>query len=110
MNLYITQDQPNGTSDLIITDSDGQIVDYISEAVFCLFNYRSTKDTLGGVCGLINGDSVGYFDAEHEVYEFNNDTNTDDLQEFSFADALLKHGEYQGVELVMSVSKQQVLK
>ena len=42
MNLYITQDQPNGTSDLIITDSDGQIVDYISEAVFGLFNYRST--------------------------------------------------------------------
>jgi hypothetical protein len=34
MRLYVTEFNPNGTNDLVITNDDSQVVDYIPEATF----------------------------------------------------------------------------
>jgi len=108
--LYITQDAPNGTSALIIADQDGQIINVIDEAVFGLYQHQKTMDRIGGVNALVNGESIAYFDSNHEAYSWNDETETEELLNESAADLLYKTGEYCGAELVQEVSLDQVLK
>ena len=101
-NLYVTEMRPNGTRDLIVSDRDGQILDSISEAIFG--GRLSPFDNLNGCYGLINGESVGYFEYSHEAYGTDDD-GEDILLDEPFVDLLVENGEYQGVELVYCVNK-----
>ena len=108
--LYITQEAPNGTSALIIADQDGQIIDVIDEAVFGLYRHQDTMDQIGGVNAIANGESVIYFESNHEAYQWNDETETEELLNESAEDILYRDGEYCGAELVQEVSLDQVLK
>lgn len=108
--LYITQDAPNGTSALIIADQDGQVTDIIEEAVFGLYQHQKTMDRIGGVSALVNGETVVYFEANHEAYAWNNATETEELMNESAADILYRDGEYCGAVLVQDVSLDQVMR
>lgn len=104
--LYVTDMSSNGTRQLLICDEDSQVIASVDEAVFG--GQLKFVDSLGGAMGLINSDSVGYFEYCHEAYDCD-EYGVEHLLEDSFVNMLLEHGEYQGVVPVIRVSVEWVL-
>lgn len=108
--MYITMEQPNGTSDLIITDRDGLVVEVISEALFGVWNRIKELDELGGCVALTNNEYVEYFEYGMEAYEWDDAEDKEVLCKETFVSKLLEYGDYQGVELLKSIGMSTVLK
>lgn len=71
MKLYIFNQNPNGTSDLLITDNHDQVVDSISAAIFGNIppaNFGWSGDGLKGITACYYGESVNYIEATDESY------------------------------------------
>jgi len=72
LRFFTTEACPNGTSDLIIVDDMGQIVDYLDNM---LFNPIIDHDRNGNMLGDINicyyGDSIGSIPSD--IYETSSD-------------------------------------
>ncbi|HEY5688556.1 MAG TPA: hypothetical protein VIS27_09660 [Yeosuana sp.] len=64
-HFYVTDYNSNGTTDLIITDSDHQIIGTIEEALIGSME-NSALDSLGGLTCTFYGESIGYIDYSDE--------------------------------------------
>ena len=63
MYFYITNQNPNGTADLVVADQDAQVIGYIEQAVFGLFG-RQTQSSEPLV--MFHGESIGYITVDNE--------------------------------------------
>jgi hypothetical protein len=92
--LYVTSMNPNGTSDLIITDENHMVIDSISEAVFGNIpanEFGWFGDAQGNIEACMYGDSINMIDYTDE--------NLDDILEGNLSD----------ISQVIEVSLEEVL-
>lgn len=67
LKFYVTDWAPNGLSDLIVTDSNGEILAWVSDALFG--PALSFKDRLGNFSASFYGESVGMVPYDDQNYD-----------------------------------------
>lgn len=74
--LYISSYRPNGTSDLIITNSDGEIIEHLVEAVFGNIkpkHFGWSGDALGNIEAVLYGETVAFISYDTPYDEENDE-------------------------------------
>lgn len=110
--IYAFDSNPNGTTDIIIVDSWGTVLDSMSEALFGRITAKDFGwggDSLGNIDVLFYGESVGgvSYDQEHHIW--NEETKEEEVdQDRSLAD-VIQAGEISDLVQVIEIDLEEAL-
>ena len=103
--LYVYNMNPNGTSDLLITSSDGIVLDSISEALFGRITAKRfgwNGDSLGNIEACYYGETVG-------TIEYSQEYETEEGEETQTLAEVVQDGDLSDITQVMEVDLNEVL-